>query len=333
MSLAGLLNYLVFFVSLSGIYMILALGLNIQWGYTGQINIGIAAFFAVGAYTAAIITTPASPNHLGGFDLPFLVGVVGAMITAGILALLVGLVTLKLRGDYLAIASIGIAEIVRLFLKNEAWLTNGVRGIPAIPQPVAGLIDGFDAELFMVLVLLFVGLTYLTVDRLYHSPWVRVLRAIRANERAVQAAGKNMLRFRVEAFVLGSMAMGLAGALYAHFTSFISPSAFDPMFATFLVWVMLISGGSGNNLGAVLGALIIWGIWSGTEYLTTRVLPNDWVTRASAIRVFLIGVLLEVILLSRPEGLFAEKPPKTPGEEFGEVDIDYEKHIFSRMRR
>ncbi len=331
MTFVGLLNYLVFFISLSGIYMILTLGLNIQWGYTGQINIGVAAFFAVGAYTAAILTTPESSNHLGGFGMPFVVGVVGAMIVAGILATVVGLITLNLRGDYLAIASIGIAEIVRLLLKNEGWLTNGVRGIPSIPQPVAGLLDGFDAELFMVLVLLFVALTYLTVNRLFHSPWVRVLRAIRANERAVQAAGKNLLRFRVEAFVLGSMIMGVAGSLYAHFTSFISPNAFDPMFATFLVWVMLISGGSGNNKGAILGALIIWGVWSGTEYLTTRVLPDALVTRASSIRVFLIGALLEVILLSRPQGLLAEKPPKTPGEE-GETEIDYEKHIFARNR-
>ena len=312
MELAGLFTYFVFFLTMAGIYAVLSLGLNVQWGYTGQINIGVAAFFAIGAYTTAILTTPASPYHLGGFGQPFLIGVLGAMIASGILAFFVGLITLKLRGDYLAIASIGIAEIVRLFLKNEGWLTNGVRGIPSIHKPLSGLTEGFDALLFLFVILAFVLVLYLALQRLFHSPWVRVLRAVRVNEDAVQAAGKNVLRFRLEAFVLGSVIMGVGGALYAHFTTFISPSAFDPMFGTFLVWVMLIAGGSGNNRGALLGAVIIWGVWSGTEIFTAR-LPELWVTRASAIRIFMVGALLEVILIFRPQGLLPEKPPKTPG--------------------
>jgi branched-chain amino acid transport system permease protein len=311
MELTGLLSYGIFFLTVVGIYAILALGLNVQWGFTGQINIGVAAFFAVGAYTSAILTTPPSPNHLGGFELPFLAGVGGAMVASGILAFFVGLITLKLRTDYLAIASIGIAEIVRLFLKNEGWLTNGVRGIPSIPKPLSGLVEGADALVYLVIVLLFAAAVYWALQRLFRSPWVRVLRAIRANEAAVYAAGKNVLRFRVEAFVVGSVIMGIGGALYAHFTNFISPSAFDPMFGTFLVWVMLIAGGSGNNRGALLGAVVIWAVWSLTETFTGN-LPEDWVTRASAIRIFLIGLLLEVILISRPEGLVPEKPPKQP---------------------
>ena len=312
MELAGLFTYFVFFLTVAGIYAVLSLGLNVQWGFTGQINIGVAAFFALGAYSSAIITTAASPHHLGGFGLPFLIGIVAAMVTSGVLAFFVGLITLKLRGDYLAIASIGIAEIIRLFLKNEGWLTNGVRGIPSIPKPLAGLTEQWDALLFLLVILAFVLLTYLALERLYRSPWVRVLRAIRVNEDAVQAAGKNVLRFRLEAFVLGSMVMGIGGGLYAHFTTFISPSAFDPMFGTFLVWVMLIAGGSGNNKGALLGAVIIWGVWSGTEIFTSR-LPELWVTRASAIRIFLVGALLECILIFRPQGLLPEKPPETPG--------------------
>lgn len=311
MEFAGLITYFIFFLTVAGIYAVLSLGLNVQWGFTGQINIGVAAFFALGAYASAIITTEASPYHLGGFDQPFLVGVLGAMIASGVLAFFVGLITLNLRGDYLAIASIGIAEIIRLFLKNEGWLTNGVRGIPSIPKPLSGWTEGSDALLFLLIILLFVLAIYLALERLYRSPWVRVLRAIRVNEDAVQAAGKNVLRFRLEAFVLGSMVMGIGGALYAHFTTFISPSAFDPMFGTFLVWVMLIAGGSGNNKGALLGAFIIWGVWSGTEIFTSR-LPELWVTRASAIRIFLVGALLECILIFRPQGLFPEKPPKTP---------------------
>ena len=309
MELAGLFSYLVFFLSMAGIYAVLALGLNVQWGYTGQINIGVAGFFAVGAYTAAILTTAPNPDHLGGFGLPFVVGLVAAMIIAGILAVAVGLITLKLRSDYLAIATIGIAEIVRLFLKNEQWLTNGVRGISSIPNPLAGL-TGIGLGLgYLAIVLLLVGATYWAVERLFRSPWARILRAIRANEDAVTAAGKSVLRFRVEAFVIGSMFMGLGGALYAHFTGFISPGAFDPMFATFVVWVMLIAGGSGNNRGALLGAVVIWGVWTLTESLT-GMLPDELSLRAASLRIFLIGLLLEVILLTRPQGILPEKPPR-----------------------
>jgi len=308
MEIAGLLGYLVFFLSMAAVYAILALGLNIQWGFTGQINIGVAAFFAVGAYTAAILTTPANPDHLGGFDWPFLAGLPVAMVVAGVLALGVGLITLNLRSDYLAIATIGIAEIVRLGLKNEEWLTNGVRGIPAIPNPLDG-ITAIDAGLGYLLVLLaLLSASYWIIQRLFRSPWARILRGIRANEPAVTAAGKSVLRFRVEAFVVGSMFMGLGGALYAHFTGFISPGAFDPMFATFVVWVMLIAGGSGNNRGAILGALVIWGVWTVTDSMT-ELLPDFLSARASSLRIFLIGLLLEIILLTRPQGILPEEPP------------------------
>jgi branched-chain amino acid transport system permease protein len=308
--MAGLVNYGIFFLTLAGIYAILTLGLNIQWGYAGMLNIGVGAFFAVGAYTSAIVTAAPSEAFLGGFDWPILPGMVLAMGVSGILAFLIGLITLPLRSDYLAIATIGIAEIVRLVLKNEAWLTNGVRGIAGIPKPLSWLGTSPWILLGVVLVLL-VGVFWLS-DRAYHAPWGRVLRGIREDEAATQAAGKDVLSFRLQAFVLGSMMMGLGGALYAHFVGFISPEAFQPEFATFIVWVMLIAGGSGSTRGAVLGAFVIWGIWSGTELLT-NLLPLAWVTRGSALRLLLIGVLLQVILLTRPEGILPERPPKPGG--------------------
>ena len=311
MELSGLLSYAVFFLTLAGIYAVLALGLNFQWGYTGILNIGIGAFFAVGAYASAILTTPSSPLHLGGYGMPFIVGAVGAMFVAGVVALLIGLITLNLRTDYLAIATIGIAEIVRLFLKSEDWLTNGVRGIAGIPKPLMGLVEGGDQVLYMSLVLGLVVIVYIAAESGYYSPWGRVLRAIREDEPATLAAGKNVLSFRLQAFVIGSMVMGLAGALYAHFVQFISPEAFRPEFATFLVWVMLLAGGSANNRGAILGALVIWLVWSGTELVTGR-LPAEWVLRAGPLRVLLIGILLQVIILTRPEGLLPEKPPRPP---------------------
>ncbi|WP_142850473.1 branched-chain amino acid ABC transporter permease [Telmatospirillum sp. J64-1] len=295
--------YLVFFLTLAGIYAVLALALNLQWGLTGLFNFGISGFFAVGAYTAAILTTNPSPNHLGGFGLPFLVGAGAAMVAAGILAFAIGLVTIRLRTDYLAIATIGIAEIVRLVFMNEAWIGYGVRGIPGIPRPFSP-----DPVVFLGVVAVLLLLVFLALERLRRSPWGRVLRAIRENETASLAAGKNVLRFRLEAFVLGSMFMGLAGSLYAHFVGFISPEAFDPLYGTFLIWVMLIAGGSGNNKGALLGAFAIWVVWSGSEFLT-GMLPPGLSTQASAVRILLIGLLLQVILLWRPEGLLKEERP------------------------
>lgn len=307
MEISGIAGYLVLFATFAGVYAVLALGLNLQWGFAGQFNFGIAAFFAVGAYTSAILTTPPSPTHLGGFGLPFLLGLAAAAVTSGALALLVGAITIRLRTDYLAIATIGIAEIVRLFLKNEDWLTGGVRGLSGIPKPFADLDGGWPVLIYMILVILAVLATYLFLERAISSPWGRVLRATRENEAGAAAAGKNVNRVRLEAFVIGSAIMGIGGALFAHFFSFISPEAFDPVFATFLVWIMLVAGGSGNNRGAVLGAFAIWLVWSGTEILTGR-LPADMITQAGAIRVFLVGLMFQVILLLRPEGILPERP-------------------------
>ncbi|HLN23532.1 MAG TPA: branched-chain amino acid ABC transporter permease [Patescibacteria group bacterium] len=301
---SGLADYGVFLLTLAAIYAVFTLALNVQWGMTGLFNIGIAGFYAIGAYTTAIVTTPPDAGHLGGFGLPFAVGLVAAMAVSGVIAVAVGLITLNLRADYLAIASIGIAEILRLIFKNETWLGNGVRGLSGIARPFSD-----DPLVYLVVVLAVLGLVYWAVERARLSPWGRVLRAIRENELGAQAAGKDVFRFRLAAFVLGSAVMGLGGALYAHFVGFISPEAFEPVFATFLVWVMLIAGGSGSNKGAVLGAFVIWALWSGTELLTAQ-LPASLVTQASAVRVLLIGVLLQVILLRRPQGLLPEEKPK-----------------------
>ena len=306
---AGLFAYLVFFLTFAGIYALLAQGLNVQWGFAGMLNVGVAAFFAIGAYTSAIVTTSVSAGHLGGFGLPWPLGFLAAMVIAALLGLFIGLVTLNLRSDYLAIASIGIAEIVRLVLKNEEWLTGGVRGIAGIPRPLDGVVPGQNALVLLALVIVLIGLVYWGLERIYRAPWGRVQRGIRDNEAAARAMGKDSLVFRLQAFVIGCALMGLSGAVYAHFVGFISPEAFDPVFATFIVWVMLIAGGSGNNRGAILGAFAIWGVWAGTQFVTNQ-LPVEYVTQASALRVLLIGVLLQVILIFRPEGLLPERPPK-----------------------
>ncbi|WP_290652194.1 branched-chain amino acid ABC transporter permease [Aquisalimonas sp.] len=313
MELSGIAAYLVSFFTFVGIYGILALGLNMQWGFTGQFNIGIAGFFAVGAYTSAILTTPESPWHLGGFGQPFLVGVLGAVIVSALVGLLIGWITARLRTDYLAIATIGIAETLRLIIANESWLTNGVRGMSGIDRPFSDFFQALGLSSAMgslIVVAAFLAGVYFLVERARQSPWGRVLRAIRENEPATEAAGKNIGRFRLEAFVVGSAIMGLGGALYAHYFGFLSPEAFLPLYGTFLVWVMLIAGGSGNNLGALVGAVVIWTIWSGSEFVMSASLPEGYGGYAGPLRVILIGVLLQVILIARPEGLLPERAPQ-----------------------
>ncbi|MFO7858972.1 MAG: branched-chain amino acid ABC transporter permease [Ectothiorhodospiraceae bacterium] len=312
MELSGLIAYAISFLTFAGIYAILALGLNIQWGLTGQFNIGVAGFFATGAYTSAIVTKAASNSHLGGFGQPFLLGLVAAVAVAALLGLLIGWITARLRTDYLAIASIGIAETLRMIISNEDWLTNGVRGISGISSPFSEFFRSLGLGAFgtLFVVVAFVVLVYILAERARVSPWGRVLRAIREDEPASEAAGKNIGRFRLGAFVVGSAIMGLGGGLYAHHFGFLSPEAFLPLYGTFLVWVMLIAGGSGNNNGALLGAVVIWAIWSGSPMVIEALLPQGFGDHAASLRVILIGVLLQVILITRPEGLLPERAPR-----------------------
>jgi branched-chain amino acid transport system permease protein len=301
----GLLNYAIFFATFAGIFAVTALGLNVQWGLSGQLNFGIAGFFAIGSYTSAILTSEPVATRLGGFGLPIVVGLAAAMALSALVAWAVGWVTKGLRTDYLAIATIGVAECIRLIVKNEDWLTNGVRGIPAIPNPGAAWLGSGSWGMLLV-VAACVIFAYAHIEAARASPWGRLQLAIRENERGATAAGKNVARARLEAFVLGAAFMGLGGALYAHLFGFVSPEAFGPNFSTFLVWVMLIVGGSGNNKGAILGSFVVWLIWSGTEILTNR-LPVEYANQAGALRLLLIGLLVQVVLIYRPQGLMPEK--------------------------
>ncbi len=305
MQFLGFLNYALFMLVFIGIYSLLALGLNIQWGYTGLFNAGIAGFFAVGAYTSAILTSPPASGHLGGYDLPINVGWIGAMLAAGIIAWPIGKICLRFRSDYLAIATIGVAEIIRLVIKSEDVLTNGARGIASIPRPFGDLPYMESQICYLLIVLVVLGGAYLMVERQFNAPWGRMMRAIRDNEDAAAAMGKNIARRRLQAFMFGSALMGLGGALFAHFNRSITPEAIDPMVATFLIWIMLILGGSGNSRGAILGTAVVWIIWSMSEIATDQ-LPQEYAIKAKYIRVFLIGLMLQLVLRFRPEGLLPE---------------------------
>ena len=307
----GTILYLISLATMAGLYAILTLGLNLQWGFAGLFNAGIAGFFAIGAYATSILTTPPADDRLGGFDLPVPLGIAAGVLLSAILGYVIARICLRLKSDYLAIATIGIAEILRLILRNEAWLTGGNRGIAGIPRPFEGMDQPWGELCFMLLIAAIVALLYVAIERAWHSPWGRAMRAIRENEDAAEAAGKDVVAFRAHVFTLGAAVMGLAGGLMACYLKFIGPDATEPILTTFLAWVMLIAGGSGNNRGAILGAGLIWIIWSGTELLTQR-LPPDWQTRSSYIRVFLIGLLLQIVLQRFSRGLLPEKPPKPP---------------------
>lgn len=314
MELTGILAYLVSLVIMAGIYAVFCLGLNIHWGYTGLFNIGIAGFFCIGAYTSAMITTKQPTgiyaryvHQLFGLDLPFVCGLLGAALLCGLVAFFIGFVTLRLGEDYLAIATLGIAESVRMIFNNERWLANGPRGLMGLPQPLQNLVDPKHYNyIYLVIVILMLWVIYMGIERAIRSPWGRVLRAIRDDEVSAAMSGKNVFRFKIQALIFGAMVMGIGGALYAHYTKAISPDVFTPLYGTFIIWVMLMAGGSGNNKGAILGAYAVWGIWIGTTFLTDF-LPYTLRARAPYIRFLLIGILLEIILIYRPQGMLGEE--------------------------
>jgi len=303
-----ILSYLVFFSVVSGIYAIATLGLNLQWGFTGIMNVGIVGFFGVGAYATAFLTGPAYADAFGGFGLSPLLGYLGAMIASGLVALVVGLLTIRLRHDFLAIGTFGAAVCIQLLAMNLKPITRGFDGLHSLPRPFAGLAATPVAAnaYFLVMVVAIIAAVVWALERMVRSPWGRVLRAIREDEEASAALGKNAFAFRLQTFVMGSMLMGLAGALYASFTGFVSPQDLLPIL-TFQIYVMLIVGGSGNNYGAVLGAVLIWALWTMTETFLGAVLPAGLKQQVSALRVVLVGLILVLMLLYRPQGLLPER--------------------------
>ena len=304
----GLVSYIVFFLILSLIFGVAVLGLNLQWGFTGLFNAGVAGFTAIGAYTMAILTGPARDAVFGGFELPFVVGLIGAMIASGIGAVIVGLATLKLRHEYLAVATFGIAVTIQLVCLNWEYLTGGTLGLIGIPNPSKAWADGPLAQnaLYLLVVVVVVGLTFAALERIVKSPWGRMLKAVREDDVAAASLGKSPERVRLEAFVLGCMIMGLSGALYVSFIGYVSPWDFLPIL-TFQIWTMLIVGGSANNRGALLGALIVWGVWTMSGFVISRVVPSEIQAQGGAMQAVLIGLILVAMLPIRPRGLIGEE--------------------------
>mgnify|MGYP006271867503 CR=1 FL=1 len=298
-------------LALTGMWALLALGLNVQWGYAGLINFSVAAFWGIGMYSVALFTAPGSPL---GFDQGFVVALVVAIVASTVVALLIGIPTLRLRTDYLAIASLGLAEVIRLVILNEREITAGSQGISVdalFPWLATFLDDLFapDAPAFpyrglvdLLLIGLAVILVYAFLRRIHQSPWGRLMRTIRSDEDLAEALGKNTYRYKMQAFVIGSILMALAGVFYAYQFRYVAPGDLEPI-STFYVWVAVILGGTGSNRGAVLGAFTIILIREGTRFLDGIGLGLDF----AALRLLLVGLLIILVVRYRSEGLL---PPR-----------------------
>ncbi|MGB2200943.1 MAG: branched-chain amino acid ABC transporter permease [Pseudooceanicola atlanticus] len=390
---------------------IMALGVNLQWGFAGLFNVGVMGFVALGGLAVAITAMPPVPEawsaggarvllamvvagatiagavaiwrkrpkargwlvaalivvgfifyrflfdpardaieavnpalqgNLGGLGIPVLLAwPIGGLLAAGA-AWLIGKTALGLRSDYLAIATLGIAEIIIAIMKNEDWLARGVKNVIGIPSPLPSAIElqqgagfaeraaswGADAVtastiavklgyagLFAAVLILLLVLMQLALN----SPWGRMMRAIRDNETAAEAMGKNVTKRHLQIFVLGSAICGIAGAMMTTLDGQLTPGTYQPLRFTFLIWVMVIVGGSGNNYGAVLGGFLVWFLWVQVEPMgqwligtLTSGLPEGDLKQhllgsAAYMRLFTMGVLMLIVLRFSPRGLIPER--------------------------
>ncbi len=297
------LMYLFDVVIFIGIFGLVALSLNLEYGFTGLANFGKVGFFLAGAYAFAVMAR---------FGVPLVFCFIGGALLAAVLGLLVSLPALKLREDYLAIALLALGEILRIVVKAEHWIAGGVWGTP-VPAAVRwagasnlGLALGDAGLVYFCLFLSFIFLQFLT-----NSPYGRVIRAIREDEIAAEALGKDRLKYKAQVLMLGSALTGLAGGLYAQHVQFIDPSMFMPM-VTFWAWIMVIVGGPANNRGVLLGAIMAEVFIRGTRIAKDFVhLPID----PYNLQYILLGLTIIFILLYRPQGLLRESEVKTKAKE------------------
>jgi branched-chain amino acid transport system permease protein len=296
-------HYLVAMAITAGIYALMALGTNVIWGMAGMVNLGVVGFVGVGAYVSALLTL-----KLGW---PIAAGMLAGAVAAAIVGLLVAVVTVNLRGDYLAIVTLGFAESVRIVTSNEIWLANGTDGLSGIPGPYRAALGPHGFNLFYLgLVVAVVAIAFFIAERLCYSPFGRVLRAIRDDEQVAAVAGKHVLVFKLKAFVIGTGALGFAGALYAHFTSYIAPELFVPLL-TLYIKLSLLAGGLGNNRGAVVGAIAVVFFLESTRFVVPFI-PGISHVQAAALREFIISAALIVILRFHARGLIPERISNPP---------------------
>jgi len=276
------------------IYAVFALSLNVEIGYTGLFNFGHVAFFAIGAYTSALLTLAGAPFGLG---------LAAGLAAAGLCGYLLSIPALKLQGDYFGIATLGFGEILRMVVNNEVWLTKGPMGLPGIPRPE---LFGLHFDTLPAYLALSGGMalaTFAVLAFIVLSPFGRALKAVRDDETAAEILGKNAFRFKIKSFVIGSVFAGLAGVLWAHYTTFISPGDFT-LTETILVLLIVVMGGKGTFLGPVVGAVVLIFFQESVRFLR---LPPEWTRLLGPLQQMVFGLLLVVFMVFRPEGIVREK--------------------------
>jgi len=307
------IRYVAGLLVLVAMYSLLTTGLNVQWGYAGLINFSVIAFWGIGAYTAMLVSSANSPLELGWHPAT---AIPLAIMAGTVVAVFIGIPTLRLREDYLAIASLGLAEVVRLILLNERQWTAGSQGISGIPVPLSWLPLGTRTVVLLIGAVLLLAV-YLFARRIHRSPWGRVQRTVRADEDLAEALGKDSYRLKMQAFVIGSVVMTLSGVLYVFYAQFLGPADLLPL-ETFYVWVALILGGTGSDRGALLGGAVIVLIREGTRFLSGTTAFDLLQTglevvgilthiNTASLRLFAVGVLIVLVIRYRPEGLL---PPR-----------------------
>ncbi|GHE21391.1 branched-chain amino acid ABC transporter permease [Halomonas urumqiensis] len=329
--LPGELGVVLLYVVAAGVLVFGATRLD-RLGFPRWLRTLIAIVLAVVLYLVVIsmlreVTAEieAQAGFVGGLGLPAWTGWIVGGALAGVVGYFIGHICLGLRSDYLAIATLGIAEIIKAFLKNSDWLTRGTATVSPLPWPTPGPSDlGFTLAraVYLSITAVMIAAIFFLLHRAYHAPWGRMVRAIRDNEISAAAMGKDINRRRLEIFVLGCILMGIGGAALTSFNSIFDPQGFLPLNHTFLVLVMVILGGPGNNLGTIFGAVAVYIIWIMSEPLALWLMelivaigegsfgweaPGNLESRALQARVFVIGLLITVVLRFAPKGLLPEK--------------------------
>ena len=293
-------DFLIFSLTIAGIYAIMALGLNLQAGYAGLLNFGHIAFAGIGAYATGI-TTAAGYPALAGAALGVLVAVV--------LGWCVARLGRQLGADYWGIATLAIAEILRTVATNEDWLTGGAQGISAIAFPFGQLSKPWAALAFLSLVLMLLAAVAAASTRLADGRFGRALRLMREEPKLAACMGYDLRALKSRAIMAGAATTAIAGSLYAHYMSFVGP---DYMLAseTFMLWTMLMIGGMGNTVGVITGVVLVQAAYSLVPFAKDAFhFGSDL---AGALRIGLIGLILLASLLWRSQGLIPEKLRKIP---------------------
>jgi branched-chain amino acid transport system permease protein len=310
-----MLIFLVTTLTYVGFQGILSLGMSLQWGYTGILNLAYIVSMALGAYTAAVVTLgkdqPPSTYYILGLSLPFYVGIVAAMLAAALFGLVVGGVVLgrKIRSNYLTVATLVIAVVLAQYVSQSTSLFDGSQGLVAVPQPFvnSGLTYNGYQFAYMIATLGLLGIVYVICEILRRSGFGRTLRTIREDEIASQVFGHNVFAMKLKAFVFGSTLSGLAGSLIVFYVGSFNPAGWAVP-ETIFVLTCLFVGGSGSNIGAVVGTAIVVTFFS----QGTQLLPGlqNYPELIPVLRTMLVAALLLIVLRWRPAGLFPERIPR-----------------------